>query len=299
MIKWLSNNRSEIIYAILLVLGLIAVIFCLVSVGRKTLTPTESNLLAVSLTFASLFLSWVTTTLYHNTGASRATRDKDVQRANNIQSIKQQLNMLMDWNRKQARSIAENDERMKFHCEHLSEVLTGLDFQFDAMIKEIGGNIGDADRQATELLTSVKVIGTKIQDLESQKQEIEAKSVEAVTPELYDLLQLQIQDITAHQESLKDSMATFITENKSAPATEAKSEFVDLSCPQCGFINKIEMAGFAGETRAHRCRSCDTVFNVHCTSPGIFISRLSAGFNGGGTVRFNGLTTTDGVTDVI
>lgn len=281
--QWLASNRSGIIYTILIIFGVLVAAYSLASIGQETLTPRESNLLAVSLTLASLFLSWVITTLYHNAGFSRSMRDKDVQRANMIQSIKQQMQLLREWNRIQLLKIAGQNEQGEYHCDHVNEILVGIDCQFDAMIKEIGGNIGDADRQATELLTSVRTFGREIKVLESEKQMIEAESEEAESSEHYDVLQKRIQDIIIQQESLKDTMASVLTQDDTPNIPARQLQPIELDCPECHHANRVQMAGFTGETRTFTCEDCLKIFNAHCTAPGRFISRRFSTFNGVGS----------------
>lgn len=277
IIDWLALHRVYATNAILIIVGLGTVIYSLSALGRDALTPREANMFAVTLTIASLFLSWIMTTIYHNAGMTRTMRDKDVQRANQVQSIKRQLVQLRDWNvMKGHHALVEGS--FDHHRDHLNQMLSAVDCQFDAMLKEIGGNIGDADRQAHELLNSVQELGSQIQNLETEKKRLEARSAEAASSEDYDRLQQVVASITQEQETLKNEMAKFATSDPTAldlakaQAPTARA----IECPYCQHPNAVPMVGFTGETRYPACASCREFFNAHCTAPNSFMSRPRA-----------------------
>lgn len=247
----------------LLILTVTAAFVMFYLMTRPNQTSLDTALEGIILTVASIFASFLITSIYAARSYSKTLRDHGVQIASGIMVLKRQMEALSDWVGQKRAAISEGgkpNQPSEAILEHVEQTLLGFTGMTDTALGGIAGVIGDAFAQYETVMEQVSAIRSEALQKTTQ---IQQEMQTAASTEEVARLQTRIQQIATQTEKEIAKLARLSA--LPIPALPPIRSHTG-KCPYCGLKNVFEITDRQGETQVVPCDFCGRAFNAHVTA---------------------------------
>lgn len=260
-----QQNRKDLIPIVIVAALSIGIIVALVIAGKRDLTATESLLLGILLSAASMLVSWLVTHIYSQANLDDAIkqatdsntenmRNYAVKAAEKVLNLSNELQRLID---ALSGACDEADDLNGYKDsavllqERISAAVHNLETlrsMNDTFLSDWRGVIGEEiDRQ----IALEKQIESLADELDQQRTEHELLSSSVVSPDVLEKLEEQINET----KQLLSKKMTALPFKVATPSPKKKRDIV-VDCPSCEQANKVKFRRRKGARKLMTCSRC-------------------------------------------